>query len=67
MHADVTAYIRVYSRQITESEILFAAAFLDVARPRSDARPDFRSVRSEASPSWEAIPRRGVPGRRPRN
>eukprot|EP00976_Prorocentrum_cordatum_P002005 40010-Prorocentrum_minimum.AAC.4 len=26
----------------------------DVARPRSDARPDF-------SP-WEAIPRRGVPG-----
>eukprot|EP00959_Pyramimonas_sp_CCMP1952_P199543 4173914-Pyramimonas_sp.AAC.1 len=33
--------------------------FLDVARPRSDARPDFRSVRG--SESWEAIARRGVP------
>eukprot|EP00959_Pyramimonas_sp_CCMP1952_P129408 2706306-Pyramimonas_sp.AAC.1 len=33
--------------------------FRDVARPRSDARPDFIY--------WEAIPRRGVPGRRPRN
>eukprot|EP00959_Pyramimonas_sp_CCMP1952_P376632 7888546-Pyramimonas_sp.AAC.1 len=34
--------------------------FLDVARPRSDARPDFKSVRAKRA-SWEAIPRRGVP------
>ena len=40
--------------------------FLDVARSRSDARPDFRSGRAKRA-SWEAIPRRGVPGRRPRN
>eukprot|EP00959_Pyramimonas_sp_CCMP1952_P023421 492274-Pyramimonas_sp.AAC.1 len=59
--------------------------FLDVARSRSDARPDFGSrisgpaERSEdarystgrgtggSPPYWEAIPRRGVPGGRPRN
>eukprot|EP00976_Prorocentrum_cordatum_P073513 1181124-Prorocentrum_minimum.AAC.5 len=37
--------------------------FLDVARSRSDARPDFRSGRAKRAPGspWEAIPRRGVP------
>eukprot|EP00959_Pyramimonas_sp_CCMP1952_P330965 6930875-Pyramimonas_sp.AAC.1 len=40
--------------------------FLDVARSRSDARPNFRSGRAKRA-SWEAIPRRGVTGRRPRN
>eukprot|EP00976_Prorocentrum_cordatum_P049838 1005536-Prorocentrum_minimum.AAC.1 len=34
---------------------LYPVPFLDVARSRSDARPDFRSGRN----SWEAIPRRG--------
>eukprot|EP00976_Prorocentrum_cordatum_P101580 1192693-Prorocentrum_minimum.AAC.1 len=45
---------------------MFELDSLDVARPRSDARPDFRSVRAKRA-YWEAIPRRGVPGRRPRS
>eukprot|EP00976_Prorocentrum_cordatum_P073101 1180959-Prorocentrum_minimum.AAC.3 len=39
------------------------SAFLDVARPRSDARPDFRSERSEASSLLRGDPPAGGPGK----
>eukprot|EP00976_Prorocentrum_cordatum_P083575 1185309-Prorocentrum_minimum.AAC.3 len=58
------------ARRACASTATMEKDFLDVARPRSGARPDFRSVPSEAISGPLLLggdPPAGGPGRRPRN